>query len=56
MTLAPETRPETKERARNGNEVRNRDARLPVSRYFTRPDTDPYDEIAWDSREKDDVE
>ena len=50
MTLAPETRPEIAERARNGNSVRNGDARLPVSRYFTRPDTDPYDEIAWEIR------
>ncbi len=51
MTLAPETRPETETRVRrNGNEVRNGDAHLPVSRYFTRPDLDPYDEIAWEIR------
>ncbi|HVP05059.1 MAG TPA: vitamin B12-dependent ribonucleotide reductase [Dehalococcoidia bacterium] len=50
MTLAPETRPEIAQRPGSGNRVRNGDARLPISRYFTRPDLDPYDEIAWEIR------
>jgi len=41
MTLAPEVR---------STEVRNGDARLPVARYFTEPDVDPYDKIEWEHR------
>ncbi len=40
MTLAPETR----------TEVRNGEAQLPIQRLFTRPDVDPYDELAWEPR------
>jgi ribonucleoside-diphosphate reductase alpha chain len=43
MTLAPE-QPKT------NNTVRNAEASLPVTRFFTRPETDPYDEIAWEIR------
>jgi ribonucleoside-diphosphate reductase alpha chain len=42
MTLAPEKT--------SGNAVRNGDARLPIARFFTRPETDPYDELAWELR------
>ncbi len=42
MTLAPEKT--------TGNAVENGDARLPIARFFTRPETDPYDELAWDLR------
>jgi len=41
MTLAPE---------RTQTFVRNGDARLPISRYYTKPETDPYDELAWELR------
>jgi ribonucleoside-diphosphate reductase alpha chain len=41
MTLAPEAKTTS---------VRNGDARLPLSRYFTRPEADPYDEIEWELR------
>ncbi|MCH8814440.1 MAG: vitamin B12-dependent ribonucleotide reductase [Chloroflexi bacterium] len=41
MTLAPEVR---------STEVRNGDARIPVTRYFTEPDVDPYDKIEWELR------
>ncbi|MEX1193623.1 MAG: vitamin B12-dependent ribonucleotide reductase, partial [Dehalococcoidia bacterium] len=45
MTLAPEhATPATT------TSVRNTEARLPVTRFFTRPETDPYDEIAWEIR------
>jgi len=42
MTLAPEKA--------TGNTVQNGDARLPIARFFTRPETDPYDELAWELR------
>jgi ribonucleoside-diphosphate reductase alpha chain len=40
MTLAPE----------RVTTVRNPEARLPIERFFTKPETDPYDELAWDLR------
>ncbi len=43
MTLAPE---------RTSTTVRNGDARLPIARYFTKPETDPYDELAWELRSR----
>ncbi|HEY5640870.1 MAG TPA: vitamin B12-dependent ribonucleotide reductase, partial [Dehalococcoidia bacterium] len=43
MTLAPD-KPTTT------NAVRNAEANLPVSRFFTKPETDPYDEITWEIR------
>jgi len=42
MTLAPEKA--------SGNTVQNGEHRLPISRFFTRPETDPYDEITWELR------
>ena len=42
MTLAPELQ--------TGNTVRNGDARLPITRFFTRPESDPYDELVWELR------
>ena len=42
MTLAPELQ--------TGSTVQNGDARLPIARFFTRPETDPYDELAWELR------
>ncbi|HUF54369.1 MAG TPA: vitamin B12-dependent ribonucleotide reductase [Dehalococcoidia bacterium] len=45
MTLAPEQPTTT-----STNTVRNGEARLPVTRYFTSPETDPYDQIAWEIR------
>ncbi|MCH8201433.1 MAG: vitamin B12-dependent ribonucleotide reductase, partial [Chloroflexi bacterium] len=44
MTLAPD-KPTT-----TTNTVRNAEASLPVTRFFTKPETDPYDEIAWEIR------
>ena len=44
MTLAPD-KPTTTTKT-----VRNTDASLPVTRFFTKPETDPYDEIAWEIR------
>jgi len=41
MTLAPE---------RTQTTVQNGDARLPIARYYTKPETDPYDELAWELR------
>ena len=43
MTLAPD-KPTTT------NTVQNAQASLPVTRFFTKPETDPYDEIAWEIR------
>ena len=43
MTLAPE-------QAGAINFVHNTNATLPVTRFFTKPETDPYDEIAWEIR------
>ena len=43
MTLAPE-------QAKTVNFVQNSDASLPVTRFFTKPGTDPYDEITWEPR------
>jgi ribonucleoside-diphosphate reductase alpha chain len=44
MTLAPESR------TQSGTTVRNEDARLPITRLFTNPNVDPYDEIEWELR------
>jgi ribonucleoside-diphosphate reductase alpha chain len=41
MTLAPE---------RTSTTVRNEDAHLPITRYFTKHETDPYDELEWELR------
>jgi ribonucleoside-diphosphate reductase alpha chain len=49
MTLAPETRADTAPRSAP-NVVRNGKAKLPISRHFTRPEIDPYDEITWELR------
>ncbi len=46
MTLAPE-RSTAKTPAKA---AANTEARLPITRFFTRPETDPYDEIAWEIR------
>ena len=46
MTLAPE-RSTT---ATTNGATPKTDARLPVIRFFTKPETDPYDEIAWEIR------
>jgi len=43
MTIAPD-KPTTT------TTVRNTESHLPVTRYFTKPETDPYDEIAWEIR------
>jgi ribonucleoside-diphosphate reductase alpha chain len=40
MTLAPE----------RTTTVRDPEARLPIERFFTKRETDPYDELAWDLR------
>src|SRR5687768_10247884 len=48
MTLAPEqpaTATSTQKKATPKTE-----ARLPITRFFTRPDTDPYDELEWEIR------
>jgi len=42
MTLAPEKA--------TGNTVQNGDHRLPSPASSTRPETDPYDELAWELR------
>ncbi len=47
MTLAPETR---RTEVGTPTQAPVRDARLPIERYFTRPDVDPYDELEWDLR------
>ena len=43
MTLAPERR----SRTRAATET---DAMLPISRFFTKPEVDPYDELEWELR------
>jgi len=43
MTLAPETRPHTRKSVTT-------EARLPVARFFTKPEVDPYDELQWELR------
>src|SRR5947208_16623624 len=48
MTLAPDRR-ETETNATAQPPARE-EARLPIERYFTKPDVDPYDEIEWDVR------
>ena len=45
MTLAPDRR-QTKASVPRQTQARE-DARLPIERYFTRPEVDPYDEIEW---------
>src|SRR5437870_2192481 len=45
MTLAPDRR-QTKASVPRQAQARE-DARLPIERYFTRPEVDPYDEIEW---------
>ncbi len=50
MTIAPDKPTTTGQTAGKPNTVRNAEASLPVTRYFTRPETDPYDEIAWEIR------
>jgi ribonucleoside-diphosphate reductase alpha chain len=48
MTLAPDRR-ETKASAPTQTPARE-DARLPIERYFTKPEVDPYDQIEWELR------
>ena len=48
MTLAPE-RPTTATQA-PATTIQNGEARLPITRFFTRPETDPYDQLAWEIR------
>jgi len=49
VTLAPETR--TKATDNDAKETRARQASpLQIERYFTRPETDPYDELEWELR------
>ncbi len=50
MTLAPDKPTTTGQKASKPNTVHNAEASLPVTRYFTKPETDPYDEIAWEIR------
>src|SRR5438445_82401 len=50
MTLARETRAGTTLHHATPNVVQNREARLPISRHFTVPEIDPYDEITWEIR------
>ncbi|MEO6196946.1 MAG: vitamin B12-dependent ribonucleotide reductase, partial [Dehalococcoidia bacterium] len=48
MTLAPE-RPTTATQA-PATTVQNGEARLPITRFFTTPEADPYDQLAWEIR------
>ena len=48
MTLAPET-PRTKTETPSQAPIRD-EARLPIERYFTRPEVDPYEELEWEPR------
>ena len=48
MTLAPDTR-QTKASTPPQTPARE-EARLPIERYFTKPEVDPYDEIEWELR------
>jgi len=50
MTLAPEQTNVATTHATGTNVVRNGDARLPVDRYFTTRERDPYDELGWEIR------
>ena len=51
MTLAHKARPGISTSPTSApNGVRNGEARLPIRRYFTRPEIDPYDEITWEVR------
>src|SRR6202158_2261894 len=50
MTLARETRTGTAPHPAAPNVVQNGEARLPISRHFTVPEIDPYDEITWEIR------
>ena len=50
MTLAPDKPTTTGQTAGKPNTVRNAQASLPVTRFFTKPETDPYDEITWEIR------
>src|SRR5574341_1334351 len=43
MTLAPETRPNTRK-------ATSTEPRLPITRFFTKPEVDPYDELQWELR------
>ncbi len=43
MTLAPETRPHQRTSIAT-------DSKLPITRFFTKPDVDPYDELQWELR------
>jgi ribonucleoside-diphosphate reductase alpha chain len=47
MTLAPETRGA---HTITPPQAPVRDARLPIERYFTKPEVDPYDQIEWEQR------
>jgi ribonucleoside-diphosphate reductase alpha chain len=47
MTLAHDERGTA---VTSANTVRNGEAHLPVTRYFTRQDSDPYDEVDWEIR------
>ncbi len=48
MTLAPDRR-QTKASVPSQAPTRE-EARLPIERYFTRPEVDPYDELEWEVR------
>src|SRR5256885_9465875 len=48
MTLAPDRR-QTKASAPSQAPPRE-EARLPIERYFTKPEVDPYDELEWEVR------
>jgi ribonucleoside-diphosphate reductase alpha chain len=48
MTLAPDRR--RTETTTAPQAPRHDDARLPIERYFTKPEVDPYDELEWELR------